>query len=153
MKEDKVFEISDSIKKTQEISQNLLKKLLPLIKKQGLTVLLKGDLGSGKTTFTQGLGKFLGIKKINSPTFVILKKYQGACNIKLVHLDCYRLKNFKELQGIGIEKFINKKNILVVVEWPEIILKLKNKIKNKIVLNFSYISKNKRQISIEDIKK
>jgi tRNA threonylcarbamoyladenosine biosynthesis protein TsaE len=122
-----------------------------LIKKQGATVLLKGNLGSGKTAFTQGLGKFFKIKKINSPTFVILKKYRGPENIKLVHLDCYRLKSKKELQEIKLEKFINKKNVLLIIEWPEIFLKNKYKIKNCAVLNLAYISQNKRQIIIEKL--
>jgi tRNA threonylcarbamoyladenosine biosynthesis protein TsaE len=153
MKEGNVFEISDSIKKTWKISRNLLKKYLPLIKKQGLVIFLEGELGSGKTTFVQGLGNFLGIKKINSPTFVILKKHKGRGGIQLIHLDCYRLKKFKEARTLDIEKFINKKNILVVIEWPKIVLKYKNKIKNLLILKFSHISENKRKILIKFIKK
>ena len=81
-------------------------------------------MGAGKTTFTQGLAAGLGIKQvITSPTFVILKNYavfehtQGIT--QLVHIDTYRIKNEKELEGIGALDFFEKPDTVCVIEWPE----------------------------------
>lgn len=80
-------------------------------------ITLTGDLSAGKTTFTKGIGKGLGINRvINSPTFTILKVYQG--NLPLYHFDAYRLEdNDNEL---GFEE-IFENNGVCVVEWPEFI--------------------------------
>lgn len=83
--------------------------------KKGDVILLDGDLGAGKTTFTKGIGKALGITRvINSPTFTIVKQYRGNDAV-LNHLDLYRL------DGVGndfdIEEYFNDDSICVV-EWP-----------------------------------
>ena len=76
---------------------------------------LNGDLGAGKTTFTKGIGKGLGIKRIiNSPTFTILKQYQG--NYQLSHFDAYRLEGQSE--DLGFEEILDSEDVCVV-EWPE----------------------------------
>ena len=73
------------------------------------------DLGAGKKTFTKGLGKVLGIKRIiNSPTFTILKQYQG--NYQLSHFDAYRLEGQSE--DLGFEEILDSEDVCVV-EWPE----------------------------------
>jgi tRNA threonylcarbamoyladenosine biosynthesis protein TsaE len=85
-------------------------------------VCLSGNLGAGKTAFTQGVAKHLGIKsKVVSPTFVIYKKYplQDKKHKYLFHLDAYRLKNEKELLHLEWNKIISNKENLVIVEWPE----------------------------------
>ena len=86
-----------------------------LLLKGGDCILLAGDLGAGKTTFTKGIGKALGIKRtINSPTFTIVKEYNGTMD--LYHLDLYRL------DGLGndfdLEEYFSKDGI-VVCEWPD----------------------------------
>lgn len=80
-------------------------------------ITLTGDLGAGKTTFTKGIGKGLGIKKvINSPTFTIVKVYKGK--LPLYHFDAYRLEdNDNEL---GFEELFESGGISVV-EWPQFI--------------------------------
>ena len=76
--------------------------------KPHMLLTLNGDLGAGKTTFTKGIGKGLGIKRIiNSPTFTILKQYQG--NYQLSHFDAYRLKRIDDDHREFILKPIGKK--------------------------------------------
>ena len=78
---------------------------------------LEGGLGAGKTTFTKGLAKGLGIKRmVNSPTFTILKQYSG--NLNLNHLDVYRLENSDE--DIGFDELFADEAVSVV-EWAQFI--------------------------------
>ncbi len=86
---------------------------------QGGEVLeLIGDLGSGKTTFVQGLAEGLGIKKrVLSPTFLIRRGYTG--NLNLEHFDFYRLNSPSDLTGLDIEEVVGLPKTVVVMEWPE----------------------------------
>ena len=80
-------------------------------------ITLRGDLGAGKTTLTKGIGQSLGIKKIiNSPTFTILKIYQGTYT--LYHFDAYRLEDSDE--ELGFEELFDAGGICVI-EWPDYI--------------------------------
>lgn len=89
--------------------------------KKGGVILLTGDLGAGKTTFTKGLAAGLGIKdKVNSPTFNILKCYFSG-RINLYHIDAYRLEDNQS--DIGLEEFIEGDGICVI-EWPNYIVSL-----------------------------
>ncbi len=115
--------ISKNIKDTEKIAKDFLKDLYegePSIVAK--VVALSGELGAGKTTFTQALGKHLGIKrKVNSPTFVIMKKYsiKMAHHKLLYHLDAYRLKNHHELAKLGWAEIIANPKNLILIEWPE----------------------------------
>lgn len=81
---------------------------------EGSLITLKGDLAGGKTTFTKGIGKALNIKQvINSPTFTILKIYEG--DKKLFHIDAYRLEG--NSYDLGISEYEDEG--IMVVEWPE----------------------------------
>ena len=87
-----------------------------------LVIALEGDLGSGKTTFSQGFAKGLGIKeKVLSPTFVLLKNYPlQTTHYKLfVHMDAYRLKSAKELQVLGWRDILKDTEAIVLVEWAD----------------------------------
>ena len=87
-----------------------LGQLLP----KGSVVALEGDLAGGKTTFTKGIGEALGVKQvINSPTFTILKIYNGR--LPLYHIDAYRLENND--YDLGISEY--EEEGIMVVEWPE----------------------------------
>lgn len=88
--------------------------------KEGSVITLSGDLGAGKTTFTQGLAKGLDIKKmVSSPTFTIMKQYNGR--LKLVHIDAYRLEGLH--QDLGFEELIGTGGVCVI-EWPDFIKEL-----------------------------
>ena len=84
---------------------------------EGMCITLNGDLGAGKTTLTKSIGKALGVKKtISSPTFTILKIYQG--NLPLYHIDAYRLEGLD--QDLGFEEMLDGDGV-AIVEWGEFI--------------------------------
>jgi len=85
-------------------------------------VRLSGELGAGKTTFTQAAAKALGVEEtVNSPTFVIEKIYalQNQKWQRLVHIDAYRLKSAHELRALGWDEIIADPTTLIIIEWPE----------------------------------
>ena len=105
------FEVS-----TPEETEQLAQKLALLLRPNDV-ITLTGDLGAGKTTFTKGIGKGLGVKRIiNSPTFTIVKTYQGEK--PLYHIDAYRLEDQEE--DIGFDEYFYGDGI-TVVEWPSFI--------------------------------
>lgn len=82
----------------------------------GEVILLNGDLGAGKTTFTKGLAKALGIEdEVTSPTFTILNVYEDG-RLKLNHLDMYRVESADELAELGIEDCFDDDSV-TVIEW------------------------------------
>lgn len=90
-------------------------------KKTKLILALEGELGAGKTTFTQELGKYLGVtEKITSPTFTIMSKYDTTNKIfpKLVHIDAYRIESEPELKPLHLDDVFNKEGNIICVEWP-----------------------------------
>ncbi len=104
----------------EKIAQDFVANLEP--KKDGAIVVgLYGDLGAGKTTFTQSVAKVLGIDDVVvSPTFVIEKIYE-LTNQKfsnLIHIDAYRLESSSELLSIGWNEVISKSENLIIIEWP-----------------------------------
>lgn len=106
--------MKEKITKSSEETIYLGEQLGYLLK-DGDVVLLDGTLASGKTTFTKGIGRALGIKRtINSPTFTILKHYQKD-NKNLYHLDLYRLDG--ENHDFDLEDYISSDGI-TVIEWP-----------------------------------
>ncbi len=81
-------------------------------------VLLKGDLGAGKTTLAQMICEILGVKEsVTSPTYTLVNEYVLA-DKSIFHFDLYRLKNSEELEGIGFAEYIDSGNICLI-EWPE----------------------------------
>lgn len=99
-----------------EQTEKLAIRLASLLQPQDLLT-LEGDLGAGKTTFTKGLAKGLGIERtVNSPTFTILKQYEGRLNLN--HFDVYRLENSDE--DIGFDELFADEAVSVV-EWAQFI--------------------------------
>lgn len=83
-------------------------------------LLLNGDLGAGKTTMTQGLGRALGVRRpVKSPTFTIVREYREA-KLPLFHMDFYRLEN-DDLSSIDLEGYLAEPG-LVVIEWPQLVM-------------------------------
>lgn len=97
--------------------QNVTDEILP--KLQHNILLLKGNLGAGKTTFTQFLLKNLGSSdEVSSPTYAIVNEYHTPKG-KIFHFDLYRMKNIDEVYDIGIEEYLDNSR-LCIIEWPEI---------------------------------
>jgi tRNA threonylcarbamoyladenosine biosynthesis protein TsaE len=115
---------------------------------QGGEVLeLLGDLGSGKTTFVQGLAQGLEIKrKVLSPTFLIRRSYQGRLNLE--HLDFYRLNRPEDLAGLDLDELYDAPKTVTVMEWPERVGLDRGTKARKIY--FEYIDENTRKITYED---
>jgi tRNA threonylcarbamoyladenosine biosynthesis protein TsaE len=151
--------ITNSSKQTQKMGEILAKEL-----KGGEIICLTGELGSGKTTFAQGVLKGLGAKgPYTSPTFVVMKEYkiqssafpfleQSSRNsskpgfLHAYHIDTYRV-NAQDVLDLGWEEIIFGKNNIVIVEWAE---RIKSIIpKNAIWLKFKHIESSKRQISVK----
>lgn len=85
----------------------------------GDVMMLHGDLGAGKTTLTQGVAEGLGIEgPVQSPTFTLVREHD-ASNLRLYHLDLYRLDDPNELEDIGYEVYINPPDGVSIIEWPE----------------------------------
>jgi len=83
---------------------------------------LTGNLGAGKTTFTQHLAASLGVtESITSPTFVVMKRYDllDQAFTHLVHIDAYRLEHSNELEVLGFQELLQDPQNLIVIEWPE----------------------------------
>jgi len=130
--------ISKNIKHTEKIAQDFLKTILNKKSKNACVIGLYGELGVGKTAFTQAVAKNLSVKRrVNSPTFVIMKRY--ALKYKdfknLFHLDAYRLKNEKELLHLGWKEIIANPKHMVFIEWPENIKKAMPKKHHKISIS------------------
>lgn len=100
---------------TIELGMQLASRLKP-----GITVLLLGDLGSGKTHFTKGIAKGLGIDEIiKSPTFAYVNKYELANGQPFYHYDLYRLEAGQDYESIGLEETLHDAQSINVIEWAD----------------------------------
>ena len=127
------------IEETKKLANNFAAELIG-----GEVVLLNGDLGAGKTTFTQFVFSALGVKEVvNSPTFAILKSYQGK--FKLHHFDTYRI-TYEEAIEAGFDEVFEEKDSIIFVEWSENIEPL---LPEKVIkINIKHLSENEREFEI-----
>jgi tRNA threonylcarbamoyladenosine biosynthesis protein TsaE len=128
-----------------EETQKLGKKIGLLLEK-GAFFALYGDLGSGKTSFVQGLARGLAVpadRYVTSPTFTLINEYQGR--LKLFHIDLYRIDDTADMDDLGVDEMINSKSV-VAVEWSE---KLpKNFISDYLEIKFIMVDDTTRVIGI-----
>lgn len=102
----------NGIEDTKQLAEKIAKYVVP-----GTVILLNGDLGAGKTTFSQFFGSALGVtQNITSPTFNIIKSYDGR--IPFHHMDCYRLEGAED--DLGFDEYFYGDGV-TIVEWPEMI--------------------------------
>jgi tRNA threonylcarbamoyladenosine biosynthesis protein TsaE len=106
-----------SVAGTLAIAERIAETLMPAPR----LVILRGDLGAGKTTLVKGIAATLGAadpEEVTSPTFTLVHEYQGS-KLRLYHLDLYRLETERELATLGLEEMIESPDALVLVEWGE----------------------------------
>ena len=102
---------------TLAMGERVAEMLLPAPK----MIVLRGDLGAGKTTLVKGIAAALGAAEaedVTSPTFTLVHEYVGP-KVKLYHLDLYRLETERELLTLGLEEMAEEPDALMLVEWGE----------------------------------
>ena len=106
--------VSHGADQTRRLGAHLGQLLQP-----GDVVLLEGDFGTGKTTFTQGVAKGLGIdsRYVNSPTFALINEYKGGRH-RLYHVDLYRLEGDEQVATLGLDDYFDGTGV-TVIEWPQ----------------------------------
>ncbi len=142
--------VSRNTQDTHKIAQEFLNTIQYHTGKS-CVVALQGDLGAGKTAFTQEVGKILGVKEnMHSPTFVIEKIYAiDFKNFKrLIHIDAYRLEKDSELLHIGWEEIIKEPENLIFLEWPENVSGIVPEDAKRIY--FKFINEDTREIDYEN---
>ena len=138
---------SESIEETQKVAKNLAKKTPP-----GTVIALVGELGAGKTTFTKGFARQMGVKDpVTSPTFKLVSEYKGKKYL-LNHVDAYRMEGPKDFLNIGGEEYLTAKNSITIIEWGDLLSDLLSE--ETITVHFKRIKipKESRKIEIRGIK-
>ena len=135
--------ITNNRDETLDFAEKLAKQIVaPKI------IVLSGDLGAGKTTFSKGFAKGLGISEtITSPTFTLLNEYSGDKN--LYHFDMYRLSSKEEAYELGFENYFENNDGIILVEWAENVKGLFTPPYLKILIE--KIDENKRKFTLEEI--
>jgi tRNA threonylcarbamoyladenosine biosynthesis protein TsaE len=123
MKEIPASTTTHSFQETEELGRNLAKFLLTGSPQEKATVIiLKGDLGAGKTVFTRGFLSAFGIKRVLSPTFTLAKRYAvklpSGERANVYHLDAYRLKK-EHADQVGLSDMRKEVGSFVLIEWPD----------------------------------
>lgn len=99
--------------------RNFAATMAASLKGTGTVLALEGDLGAGKTTFTQAFAAALGVRRpVTSPTFTLVGEYALPDDSRLVHMDLYRLKAASDLDAIGFDEYLLSGD-LVCIEWPD----------------------------------
>lgn len=110
-------------------------------------ILITGEVGMGKTTLIKEYCKLIGVEEIvNSPTYTLINEYQNKSG-KIVHMDLYRVEDINEINELGLFEYLDKN--IVIIEWPEIILKMID-IKYSLI-NITFINEKERKLSIKNL--
>ena len=132
--------ITNSPEETEALGAALAERLSP-----GTVIAYRGDLGAGKTAFTRGLARGLGVKEsVTSPTYTIVNEYLGG-KMPLFHFDMYRLGSADELFDIGWEDYLERGGVCAV-EWSE---NVEDAMERPIVITISRLDEDTRKIVIE----
>ncbi len=131
-----------------EETQKIAGVIANLFKDQGGIITLTGELAAGKTTFTQGFAKALGITdKIISPTFVLIRQHPIPNSKKwLFHIDLYRLSDNPNIKELGLQELFDNPNAIILIEWAE---KISNQLpKNITKITFEKTGESDRKITV-----
>lgn len=143
---------SRSAAETKKIARGVVKAMHASRSKTARVLALTGTLGTGKTTFVQGLARALGIRnRVLSPTFILMQPFdvcvsqgRGARASRVWHIDCYRIENPNELLRVGLGDILEDPSNLVVIEWADKIKELLPK--NTMWVRFEYGEKENERI-------
>ena len=134
---------TSSFEETENIGLRLANEL-----KLGDTVLLFGNLGAGKTVFSRGFARGLGITEpVSSPTYTIVQEYDIPSGGRLYHLDLYRISGIEAALAFGVDEFIDDDNAVRLIEWPMRIDGILPD--NCLKVTIEHIDDNTREITIE----
>ena len=134
---------SNNSEETALIAQEFAKKL-----KAGDVLCLRGEMGAGKTVFTNGLCRALGVTDyVTSPTFTIVNEYDGE-NFSVFHFDMYRIEDEDELLEIGFDEYLSSGGVCVI-EWPQNVEK--SLPKKRFEIEISKVSENERTITFNEV--
>ena len=135
------MELNYGIEEIKEVSDFILQNT------DGKTLLVCGDVGSGKTTLIKEICKQLKVTdKVSSPTYTLINEY--ACNDGLViHMDLYRVENSEDINDLGLFEYFDNK--FIIIEWPELIMTDLDI--NHTILKIDFINTNKRKINLTNI--
>ena len=137
------------ISKSESDTLNFAKQLASKLDKKDIVV-LTGELGSGKTKFTEGFLGFFGLEEeISSPTFTIVNEYNSKSGLNIYHFDVYRLSDTEEFYAIGGEEYFE--NGICIIEWGELILDALPKDYIHITFEKNPDNDNERLLKIETI--
>lgn len=132
-----IYKLSDLEKASNFVLKNVNRDI----------ILITGEVGTGKTTLIKEYCKLIGVEEIvNSPTYTLINEYQNKRG-KIVHMDLYRVKDINEINELGLFEYLE--NNIVIIEWPEIILKMID-IKYSMI-NIAFINEKERKLSINNI--
>lgn len=136
---------TNNLAETYELAAELLKNFAERAQGKSVVIGLHGDLGSGKTSFVQGVARALGITEhVTSPTFVIEKIYEvpeGGAFKHLIHIDAYRLEGKHDLDLLRVKELFEQSGNLILIEWPEQV-----ELSQIETLNFKFIDDETREI-------
>ena len=136
-----------SVKETQDLAKKLARNINP-----GTTISLIGDLGTGKTTFTKGFARQMGIKDhVASPTFKLVSEYKGK-KYKLNHIDAYRMNGPEDFLNIGGEEYLLSKNSITIIEWGDLLNDILPSKTIRVIFTRIKSPKESRKIEISGIK-
>ena len=140
-----ISEIIEKITTSEEETELFAEKVSELIQ-DGDIVCYFGEVGAGKTVFTRGLCKGLGVTGyVNSPSYIILNQYKGE-KYNIFHYDLYRISDVEELTEIGFYDFAGKEDSITIIEWSE---KLVDELpKKRVDIIIEVIDENKRKFKI-----
>ncbi len=131
-----------SEKETEAFAASLARELPP-----GSVIALHGNLGAGKTVFSRGFARGLGITEpISSPTYTIIQEYKLPDSRWFFHLDLYRIDNYVSALAFGVEEYLENPDAYVILEWP---LRIKEILPdNTINIHIEHLTEDSRRITV-----
>ncbi len=130
------------------VAKTIVDDLNAIHKNTAAVIFLNGELGAGKTSFSQEVARYLGVEdKVISPTFILKKEYKTTHPRfkKLIHIDAYRFNDPREAKVLRLDDDLEDSSNLMIIEWPE---KLPE-IKNDVSVSFEVVDEHTRDIKIQ----